>query len=205
MKRVVTSLALALAVVAAPSALAATTTYRATLSGPAEATPNPSPGTGIATIIIDDVAMTMQLSVPFYDLIGTTTAAHIHCCTPVPLTGTAGVATVVPNFPGFPTGVTSGLYEATFDLNSASSFNPTFITNNGGTLEAARTVFFNGLNANQSYLNLHTSAYPGGEIRGWLVAAPAAPVPEPESWAMLALGLGTVGFVARRRKQAQQS
>lgn len=38
---------------------------------------------------------------------------------------------------------------------------------------------------------------------GVLVATPvAAPVPEPETFAMLLAGLGVVGFVARRRKQA---
>jgi hypothetical protein len=197
MKHVASTLVLALAAMAAPSAFAATTTYRATLSGPAEATPNPSPGTGIATIIIDDVAQTMQLNVPFYDLVGTTTAAHIHCCTAIPLTGTGPVATMVPNFAGFPTGVHAGLYEHTFNMADAASYNPNFITNNGGTAQSAFSVFLAGLNSNQSYLNLHTSAYPGGEIRGFLVAAP---VPEPESWAMLLGGLAALGFMVRRQR-----
>jgi hypothetical protein len=38
----------------------------------------------------------------------------------------------------------------------------------------------------------------GGTIRAQAVAAP---VPEPETIAMMALGLGVMGFVARRRKQ----
>ncbi len=196
MRRILSLAALALAMLAAPVAFAEVTYYRATMSGPAEATPNASPGYGVATIIIDDVAMTMSMSIPFFDLLGTTSAAHLHCCTAAPLTGIAGVATAVPNFPGFPTGVSTGLYEQTFNLNDAASYNPTFITNNGGTAASAAAVLLGGIAGNQSYLNIHTDLYPGGEIRGFLVASP---VPEPEAWAMMMLGLAGLGLGLRKR------
>lgn len=49
------------------------------------------------------------------------------------------------------------------------------------------------LRAGLWYLNLRTTAYPGGEIRGQLI-----PVPEPETYAMCA-GLGLLGFAMYRR------
>ncbi|MCC6071611.1 CHRD domain-containing protein [Massilia sp. GCM10020059] len=197
MKRFISLLALALAMVATPAAFADTLYYRATMSGPAEAPPNASPGYGVAFFIVDDVALTMSMNVPFFDLLGTTTAAHIHCCTADPLMGTAGVATATPSFPEFPSGVTTGLYERTFSLADASFYNPAYITANGGTVDAARAALLSGLASNQGYFNIHTSQYPGGEIRGFLVAAP---IPEPSTWGMLVLGIGALGLWGRRRR-----
>ena len=74
-------------------------------SGPAESPPNTSPGIGLGIITIDDVANTMRVQIAFSDLVTTgtgTTASHIHCCTPSPFTGTAGVATQTPTFTGLP-------------------------------------------------------------------------------------------------------
>src|SRR5437870_4926993 len=107
--------------------------FVANLNGASEAPPNASPGTGFAEVTIDPVAHTMEVFVTFQDLFGTTTASHIHSPTVVPFTGNAGVATTVPSFPGFPLGVTSGTYLNTFDMTLASSYNPTFLTANGGT------------------------------------------------------------------------
>src|SRR5437868_2306803 len=88
-------------------ACASTITYTASLSGPAESPPNASPGTGFATVTYDPVTHLLGVNVSFAGLLGTTTASHIHCCTTVPFTGPAGVATQVPTFSGFPLGVTS--------------------------------------------------------------------------------------------------
>lgn len=41
----------------------------------------------------------------------------------------------------------------------------------------------------------------GGSFAGTLNASPTAPIPEPETYAMMLAGLGLMGFVARRRKQ----
>src|SRR5262245_31647825 len=89
---------------AASFAHAAVISYSATLNGPNE--PTPSLGTGMATVDYDNVAHTLHVHCTFTGLTGTTTASHIHAPTAVAGTGTAGVATTVPTFAGFPLGVT---------------------------------------------------------------------------------------------------
>ena len=168
--------------------------YTASLSGAAEASPNASPGSGSATVTVDTVNHTLLVDVMFDALMGLTTAAHIHCCTAVPVAGTAGVATVVPNFPGFPTGVSAGSYNASFDLTLASSWNGAFVTANGGTIAGAEAALLAGLEGEQAYLNIHSNLFPGGEIRGFLTRE----LPEPATLILFGLGLG--GLLLRRRR-----
>ncbi|HET9434395.1 MAG TPA: CHRD domain-containing protein, partial [Chitinophagaceae bacterium] len=66
--------------------------YWASLSGPAEAPPNNSPGTGNALVTIDAVANTMRVQATFSGLLAGVTASHIHAPTAVAGTSTAGVA-----------------------------------------------------------------------------------------------------------------
>jgi hypothetical protein len=107
----------------------------------------------------------------------------------------------VPTFVGFPVGVTAGSYNRVFDLTQPSSFNPAFLNNavNGGNVNAARQTLINGIIAGQSYLNVRTTLFPGGEIRGQLTAA----VPEPSTWAMMLLGFGTIGAMMRRSRRVK--
>jgi hypothetical protein len=182
----------------AGAADAAIIVYNASLSGPAESPANASPGVGFAQVIIDDTLNTMQVDVTFSGLTAPTSASHIHCCTAAPDTGTAGVATTTPTFTAFPLGVTSGTYSHLFDLTLASSYNPAFVTAHGGTTAGAESFLLAGMAANESYLNIHTTAFLNGEIRGFLHA-----VPEPATWAMMLLGLGAAGAVLRRRRALQ--
>ena len=182
------------AVLIAPASVsAAIHVFKTGLQGSEEVPPNASPGIGSARVIFDDVSNRMRVEASFSGLTGMTTAAHIHCC--APRGSNAGVATPVPSFPGFPLGVTSGSYNQLFDLNLASSFNPSFVTNNGGTVASARAVFLTGLFAGNTYFNIHTSAFPGGEIRGNLFHAE---VPEPASWMLMIAGFGLAGAFVRR-------
>lgn len=189
------ALAVTVSLAGLSSAHAAVTIFTANLDGASEAPPNASPGTGFARVDFDPTAHTMRVQATFSSLLGTTTAAHIHA--PAPLGGTAGVATQVPTFGGFPLGVTSGTYDHIFDMTLASSYNPAFITLNGGTPGTAESALFARLIAGEAYFNIHSSAYPGGEIRGFLSA-----VPEPATWLMIITGFGMIGGALRQRRMA---
>lgn len=171
------------------------TEFTALLSGPAESPPNASTGTGFADVIYDSIAQSLRVEVTFSGLSSPDTASHIHATTTAPFTGTAGVATTVPTFPGFPTGVTAGSYDQTLDLTSASSFNPAFVTANGGTVAGAEAALVAALFNGEAYLNIHTVTSPGGEIRGFLR------VPDNSTTVvLLALGLLAIRGLARRQR-----
>ncbi|SCX77359.1 CHRD domain-containing protein [Nitrosospira sp. Nsp13] len=180
--------------VAAMPAAAHQIVYTTSLDGPSEAPPNISPGTGTAKITVDFDLVTMRVEESFSGLQGNVTASHIHCCTAVPGAGTIGVATTLPTFTDFPSGVTSGTYDRTFDMTAASSYNPAFVTANG-SVGGAFNALVAGLDGGTAYANIHTNIFPAGEIRGFL-----APIPEPEAYAMLLAGLAMIGAVARRRR-----
>lgn len=198
--KVMTALALALCSMAANATVMIATnhTYSTTLSGASEVPPNASQGTGTATVGFDIDTHTLVIDVTFSGLIGMTTAAHIHCCTAVPGEGTAGVATQTPNFVDFPLGVIAGTYSHVFDTSLTGTWNQAFINAHGGTTAGAEAALLAGLDSGEAYLNIHTMAAPGGEIRGFL-----QPVPEPAEMAMLAIGAPLMLVVARRRKQRQ--
>jgi hypothetical protein len=175
-------------------AFSAPISYFAILNGSNENPPTGSPGTGFATVTIDQVVNTMLVNVTFTGLSSGDTAAHIHCC--VPPGGNTGVATTTPTFTGFPSGVTSGTYSNLFDMTLASSYNPAFVTANGGTTASAEAVLFAGITAGQAYLNIHTTNNPGGEIRGFL--APTAP--EPSTLVLAGAALASLALLRRRRR-----
>lgn len=183
------------AVVTSGAIVAAPITFLVSLNGANESPANASPGIGTAVIVIDSMAHTLQVDVSFSGLTFGTSAAHIHCCTAAPGTGNVGVATVLPNFTGFPLGVMSGTYSRLYDMTLTLSYNAAFITAHGGTAAQAEADLFAGIAAGSAYLNIHTTAFPGGEIRGFL-----APVPEPGTLLTLGAGLAGLAMIRRRRQ-----
>ena len=152
---------------------AATTTFIASLSSAGEAIAT-SMATGFATVSFDDKSNEVSVQMSFSGLASDKPSGHIHCCTGVANTGNAGIALFFNTLPAF----TAGNYKDSFKLET-----PAFNT------------LLTGVSAGKAYVNVHTpGTYASGEIRGFL-----APIPEPETYALMLAGLGVVAWAARRR------
>ncbi|MCB1901155.1 CHRD domain-containing protein [Cognatazoarcus halotolerans] len=173
-------LLLALVCMAGSAAHAATVTYFSGFSGSAEASPNASAGSGSLSLAYDEDANTLKVMLDFSGLTGTTTAAHIHCCSGPGVNSAVAVA-----LDGFATGVTAGTYNVLFDLSDPGVYAASFLSASGGTAAAAEMALATALASGQTYVNIHTTAFPGGEIRANPVAMR---VPEPGAIALIAIG-----------------
>jgi hypothetical protein len=182
-----TSLTAVLGIVFATVPMSAATIFSTTLSGANEVPPTGSAGTGTALVTL--AADTLSVSITFSGLGSPDGAAHIHCCGPVGVNEPIAVP-----FTGFPTGVTSGSFNGSFDLTSLGSYSAAFLLANGNTAASAEAALIAGLNAGQAYANIHTTNFGGGEIRGQLAA-----VPEPAT-AFLAGGVLAALALLRRKR-----
>jgi hypothetical protein len=84
--------------------------------------------------------------------------------------------------------------DTTFDLTLAGSWNPAYVTANGGTAAGAETALAAALAAGKSYFNIHSTVEPGGEIRGFLQL-----IPEPTTVSLASAGVATALLLARKR------
>jgi hypothetical protein len=184
----------------APAAQATVFTFESPL-GPEAAG---ATGSGSTKVVIDDIADELTIHIDWTGLSGVTTIAHIHCCTAVPFTGPAGIAVMPPTLPGFPglapvlPGLASGTYDSpVIDLSLASTYHPNFLANfGGGTAAGAEAALIAGLMNGIAYVNVHSTTFPGGEIRGFPVLTA---VPEPSSLLIVAAALGGLGLMRRRK------
>lgn len=127
-------------------------------------------GSGSLTLNLDG---TVTYNITYSGLTGDFTASHIH-----------GSATA---FPGVNAGVLVGLVNSPTDTRSGAL---------QGTTAALTSQQAGFLTAGSAYVNIHSTTFPGGEIRGQLVA-----VPEPSTVALGLLGSGLIGASALRRRQ----
>ncbi len=147
--------------------------FTATLSGANEVPPRATNATGTATLILDTATGRAVLSVSFSGLSAGLTGAHIHCC--------ASTSANAPVLQGFDSQLTAG-------STSGSLSNYTLPI----TLTAQQMADLrNGL----MYVNIHTSTFPGGEIRGQLTE-----IPEPGTLLLLGAGLLSIASVLKKRR-----
>jgi hypothetical protein len=137
------------------------------LDGLQEDPPVPTTGTGMGSATFDTSSGLLSVSGTFQDLIGTSNNAHVHGY--APLGDSAGVIFGI----SFTNGATSGSFSGS------------------GTIPSDR---IDDVLAGLTYVNIHSTFRPGGEIRGQMTAW----VPEPASVALLAMGVA--GWFSIRRR-----
>jgi hypothetical protein len=163
--------------------------YTAAMNGANENPAAATTATGFVTVTIDDILNTLRIQLSYSGLVAAASAAHIHCCIAAP-----GNTVVAVPFTAFPA-ATSGTYDHTFDLLNAATYNGAYLTAHGGTAASAEADLLAGIASGNTYVNIHDSVFPGGEIRGF--PSLAASTPEPATILLSAAGI--LGFLLRRR------
>lgn len=170
-KSMVASLVVFLLLISGTS-VQAVTIFEATLSGVNETPPNASPAIGFGTFVLNDPMTALSFDIDYQGLIGgSIVGAHFH-------NGPAGVA--APIVRGLDiTGATSpnGSFTGVWSVADSQPLTPFLVSE---------------LFADRIYFNIHTTVFPGGEIRGQLTV-----IPEPS--ALLLLGSGLVVLALRHR------
>lgn len=141
-----TALVLAAALLSAVPA-SADTGFSATINGAQEVPANASPGTGTATLVLNNSQTQLSYSVTYQNLTSNRTAAHIHG--PAAPGTNAGVLHGLQN----QTGTTSGSMNGVWNLSATNV-----------------TQLFNGL----LYINIHSVNFSPGEIRGQINSNPTS-------------------------------
>lgn len=155
-------------------------------------------GSGSLLLEYDDEGHSLFINAVWAGLSGATNNAHIHCCTAAPRTGTAGVALAQAGLlPGFPLGVQSGSYIRTIDLTQTNQYSGAFLNASGGTVAGAESRLLSNLASGNAYFNIHSTTFPGGEIRAFVTA-----VPEPGSVALTLAAVGLAAVASSRKRSA---
>ena len=133
------ALAVSMLVAANSAAVAETIKYKAVINAQNVTTPNDSKGTGTAEVTFDTASKTLSWTINFDGLTGPATMAHFHG--PAAPGANAGVALMI-------------------------GANPTSPAKGSATLTDAQAADLQG---GRWYINIHTNANRGGEIRGQVV------------------------------------
>ncbi len=131
----------------------AQTTYVAVLTGASEVPMNPSSATGNATVVLNAAQTQVSISCQFQNLLGTYTASHLHAPGPIGVNAAVIIGFVSPGAPW---------------VFSNANHNGTLVN----FLAAITPVQVGYLNSGQVYANVHSTVFPGGEIRGQMGAQP---------------------------------
>jgi len=148
---------------------AATINLFATIDGNQEVPPTGSPATGTGAMVYDDVTNLLSWNISYTagSMVGTPTVSHFHG--PAPVGSNAGIQVdIVANSGG---SITSPM------IGSATITEPQEVD----------------LLAELWYINIHSTAFPGGEIRGQVVV----PIPA----AVWLFGSGLLGLIAISRRK----
>lgn len=138
--KTIRTLPFALMLLAIVTTTARAETFYAYLTSAQEVPPNASTATGYARIAINESALTINYTIVFNGLQGNQTGAHIHA--PAAIGANVGVAIGFPNIGG-----TSGTISGTTSITATQ---------------------ISQIRAHLGYVNVHSSAFTGGEIRGQL-------------------------------------
>lgn len=129
--------AVAAIAIAGMPATAEVISFKAELKGTSQVPPNQSKGTGSVAVTYDTVEKTLTWTGSYSGLSGPIVAAHFHG--PAAIGRNGGIAV------GITIGSAPGVFEGTATISDAQAAD---------------------LLAGRWYVNLHTAAYPAGEIRG---------------------------------------
>jgi CHRD domain/PEP-CTERM motif len=169
MKRLITLAAVALLLVAPAASQAAIINFTTFINGAQEASPTPSPAIGAGVFQYDTTTQNLSYQITITDVLLFAPESAAH------IHGPAGLGVPAPVIFPLPLGANK--------VGSVGPLTPAQVTD---------------LFADLWYVNVHTSAYPQGEIRGQINRL----VPEPSTFVLAGLGLAGAALAARRRKLA---